>query len=69
MKYIHVSICCGAFLTLTSAAKDLTYSNPIISGDYPDPSVIRVKNDYWATATTSDWAPLFPLLHWEDLVN
>ena len=46
-----------------------TYSNPVIAGDYPDPSVIRVNNDYWATATTSEWAPLFPILHSTDLVN
>lgn len=46
-----------------------TYHNPVLAGDYPDPSVIRVGDDYWATATTSEWAPLFPLLHSRDLVN
>jgi xylan 1,4-beta-xylosidase len=46
-----------------------TYHNPVIAGDYPDPSVIRVGNEYWATATTSEWAPLFPLLRSRDLVN
>jgi len=45
------------------------YSNPVLAGDYPDPSVIRVGRGYWATATPSDWAPLFPLLHSNDLVN
>jgi beta-xylosidase len=45
------------------------YANPAIAGDYPDPSVIRVGRDYWATATTSEWAPEFPLLHSRDLVN
>ena len=46
-----------------------TYSNPVLAGDFPDPSVIRVGKDYWATATTSEWAPLFPLLHSRDLVH
>src|SRR5919205_1054500 len=46
-----------------------TFENPVLPGDYPDPSVIRVGNDYWATATTSQWAPIFPLLHSTDLVN
>lgn len=46
-----------------------TYSNPVLAGDYPDPSVIRVGDEYWATATTSEWAPLFPLLRSTDLVN
>ncbi|HYE26266.1 MAG TPA: family 43 glycosylhydrolase, partial [Clostridia bacterium] len=45
------------------------YSNPVLAGDYPDPSIIRVGEDYWATATSSEWAPIFPLLHSRDLVN
>ena len=57
-------------LTLgASAAAQSTYRNPVLSGDHPDPSVIRVGDAYWATATTSQWAPLFPLLHSRDLVN
>lgn len=45
------------------------FTNPVRAGDYPDPSVIRVGDDYWATATSSEWAPHFPLLHSRDLVN
>ena len=45
------------------------YANPALAGDYPDPSIIRVGKDYWATATTSEWAPEFPILHSRDLVN
>jgi beta-xylosidase len=45
------------------------YQNPVGAADYPDPSVIRVGADYWATATSSEWAPHFPLLHSRDLVN
>jgi len=46
-----------------------TYANPVEAGDYPDPSVIRVGRDYWASATTSEWGPEFPILHSRDLVN
>lgn len=46
-----------------------TYTNPAMAGDFPDPSVIRVGQDYWAAATSSEWAPEFPLLHSRDLVN
>jgi xylan 1,4-beta-xylosidase len=45
------------------------YTNPVLPGDYPDPSVIRVGDDYWATATSSEWGPQFPILHSRDLVN
>ena len=44
------------------------YQNPVIAGDYPDPSVIHVGKDFWATATSSVWGPQFPLLHSTDLV-
>ena len=62
---------CLAALTLSfgHAQSTATYSNPVLPGDYPDPSVIRVGETFWATATTSQWAPLFPLLKSTDLVN
>lgn len=41
----------------------LVIQNPVLRGDFADPSVVRVGEDYWATATSSEWAPLFPLLH------
>lgn len=44
-------------------------SNPVVPGDYPDPSVIRVGDEYWATATSSEWAPHFPLLRSRDLLS
>lgn len=45
------------------------YSNPVIASDFPDPSVVRAGGDYWATATSGDWSPTFPLEHSTDLVN
>ncbi len=59
-------VLCGASV---SAQRRGSYSNPVAAGDYPDPSVIRVGADYWATATSSEWAPEFPILHSRDLVN
>lgn len=67
---IFASICIYLsliFLALNSPAQ--TYTNPVIAGDFPDPSVIRVGEDYYATATTGGWAPFFPILHSKDLVN
>jgi beta-xylosidase len=42
-------------------------ANPVLAGDYPDPSVTQVGDTYWATATTSNWGPTFPLLKSTDL--
>lgn len=35
--------------------------NPVMPGDHPDPSVVRIGNDYWAANTSSEWAPIFAL--------
>lgn len=59
-------LCCFVNIAGQTAA---TYSNPVIAGDFPDPSVVRVGADYWATATTGGWMPHFAILHSRDLVN
>jgi beta-xylosidase len=51
------------------AQRRATYSNPVEAGDFPDPSVTRVGQDFYASATTSEWGPEFPILHSRDLVN
>lgn len=45
------------------------YANPVIPGDYPDPSVIRVGDTYWCAGTSSEWGPFYPLYKSTDLVN
>jgi beta-xylosidase len=52
-----------------ASGAEVFYKNPVIPGDHPDPSIIRVGKDYWATSTSSEWGPQFPLLHSTDLVN
>lgn len=68
---VALLVLCLAALTPAAEAqrRRATYANPVEAGDFPDPSVIRVGRDYWATATTSEWAPEFPILHSRDLVN
>ena len=45
------------------------YRNPVIPGDFPDPTVIRVGKMYYASGTTSDFAPNYPVYESADLVN
>ena len=45
------------------------FSNPVIRGDVPDPSIIRIGETYYATGTSSEWAPLYPIFKSKDLVN
>lgn len=41
----------------------------VLRGDYPDPSVVKIGDTYWASATTSNWMPAYPILKSKDLVN
>ncbi|MDF8334638.1 family 43 glycosylhydrolase [Novosphingobium cyanobacteriorum] len=45
------------------------YLNPILSGDYPDPSVLKDGDDYYMTHSSFDSAPGLLIWHSRDLVN
>ena len=46
-----------------------TYSNPLFYGEFEDPDVIRVGEDYYLAGTTMHMNPAVELLHSKDLVN
>ncbi|MBN1765311.1 MAG: endo-1,4-beta-xylanase [Sedimentisphaerales bacterium] len=45
------------------------FTNPIISGFYPDPSICRVGDDYYMVNSTFEFFPGVPVFHSKDLVN
>ncbi|GAB3309890.1 family 43 glycosylhydrolase [Hymenobacter tenuis] len=47
----------------------LSIVNPVLPGDFPDPSITKVGDTYWATATSSNWGPVFPLLKSTNLTD
>ncbi len=51
------------------AGKMNYYENPVIPGDFPDPTIIRAGDKYYAAGTTSDFAPHYPIYESTDLVN
>jgi beta-xylosidase len=52
-----------------SSISNVSFTNPVLPGDFADPSVTKVGDTYWATATSSEWAPLFPLLKSANLID
>jgi alpha-N-arabinofuranosidase len=52
-----------------SAQMKKHYSNPILSGFYPDPSICRVDKDYYLVNSTFAYFPGIPVFHSRDLVN
>ena len=49
--------------------KNVTYSNPILPGFYPDPSICRVDDDYYLVTSTFAYFPGVPIFHSKDLIH
>lgn len=45
------------------------YMNPIFRGDYPDPTIVRVGDDYYMTHSSFDYQPGLIVFHSTDLIN
>ncbi|KAB8131019.1 glycoside hydrolase family 43 protein [Gracilibacillus oryzae] len=45
------------------------FHNPILPGFYPDPSICRVKEDYYLVTSSFAYYPGVPIFHSKDLVN
>jgi xylan 1,4-beta-xylosidase len=53
----------------TPGAQSERYSNPILAGFYPDPSICRVGHDYYLVTSTFAYYPGIPVFQSRDLVN
>ena len=47
----------------------MEYTNPIISGFYPDPSICRVGDDFYLVNSSFEYFPGIPVFHSKDLIN
>lgn len=45
------------------------YTNPVITGDWSDPGVVRVGEDYYSVRSTFGWQPGLAVAHSKDLVH
>jgi alpha-N-arabinofuranosidase len=52
--------------TMTSP---IAFTNPILTGCYPDPSICRVGRDYFLVTSSFEYFPGVPLFHSRDLVH
>ncbi|MEK7954163.1 family 43 glycosylhydrolase [Luteolibacter soli] len=67
--FAGLALCGGAFKAQAQEAPAVTYRNPVIGGDFCDPSIILVGDTYYAAGTSSEWAPHYPIYTSKDLVN
>jgi len=46
-----------------------TYTNPVLPGDHPDPTLLKVGNDFYHCGSTFHFTPYMPIYHSTDLVH
>ncbi len=76
IKISAFTFCLSLMLSLSAVAQNVhsdngngTYTNPLISADFPDPDVIRVGDTYYMVTTTMFVFPGVTVLKSHDLVN
>lgn len=47
----------------------MKFTNPIISGFHPDPSICRVEDDYYLVTSSFEYFPGVPIFHSKDLIH
>ena len=68
MKNFIASQVLFLFLIFNVYSQD-TFLNPIINGGYPDPSIVRVDDDFYIVNSSFEYFPALPIHHSKDLVN
>jgi alpha-N-arabinofuranosidase len=59
----------AAYAEGPSIQNKLRFSNPILAGFYPDPSICRVGDDYYLVNSSFSYFPGIPVFHSKDLVQ
>lgn len=57
------------FAAVCGATFDMMYKNPVRKGMYPDPSIVRVGEDYYMVNSSFIFFPCIPISHSKDLVH
>jgi alpha-N-arabinofuranosidase len=71
-----ITISCYGHAATRTGADDYTtvqgrieYTNPIITGMNPDPSICRAGNDFYLVTSTFEYFPGLPIYHSKDLIH
>ncbi len=46
-----------------------TYANPVLPGDHPDPTLLKVGSDFYHCGSSFHFTPYLPIYHSKDLVH
>jgi len=66
---VFVILLIAGQILLSGGKGPMYYQNPVLGGDYPDPSVIRVGQDYYMTHSSFNYYPGLLIWHSSDLIH
>ncbi len=70
MKRVFLLALVGLFVIQAGAQKKIVhYTNPILAGFYPDPSICQAGDDYYIVNSSFAYYPGLPIFHSKDLVS
>ncbi|UZR96459.1 family 43 glycosylhydrolase [Chondrinema litorale] len=72
IRFLLLILLSGFYLTGNAQDKKVKegiFQNPIFSGDYPDPSILRDGDDYYIVHSSFEYYPGLLIWHSTDLVN
>ena len=52
-----------------TAPARISYDRVVLPGDFPDPTVTKIGDTYWASATSAEWGAVFPLFTSKNLLD
>ncbi len=68
-KSLSICLVIVFFTSVSLSQHDSTFTNPILAGFYPDPSICRVGPDYYLVNSTFSYYPGITVFHSRDLVH
>ena len=75
LKYlcITVMLCFYYTISIAQSATDYqqanTFVNPVLPGDHPDPTLLKVGKDFYMCGSSFHFTPFLPILHSTDLIH
>ena len=69
MKIIRTTLLLIQFVITGAGSKAQFFTNPILAGYYPDPSICRAGDDFYLVNSSFAFYPGLPIFHSKDLLN
>ena len=55
--------------SLATRPARISYDHVVLPGDFPDPTITKIGDTYWASATSAEWGAVFPIFSSQNLLD